>query len=339
MTAKPPPSTGPYMIQSYKPARSIVFVRNPSYRSLEPSVPDGNPDKVVVSIVEDDTLRMDETLGGRYDYDFPPIPFDRLSTVSQKYAGRLLVYTGANTYYFFMNTRVKPFDNIRVRKAVNYAIDRAALVSKFGGLAEPTQNVLPPVLPQYRKLALYDYDLEKARQLIADAGAKKANVVVWGSNRPAALKAVEYLVDQLNKIGLHATTKIVDGSTYWDAIGNQSNAAAIGFADWFEDYPHPLNWFQLLDGHAILPKKNQNYANANVPAITRLIQTLSRQTVRTAAVNAQWATLDRLVVEQALWAPFANRNFTALFSARVDPSCEVVHVVYDFDWSTVCMKQ
>jgi peptide/nickel transport system substrate-binding protein len=335
-----PPSTGPYAIASYKPGRRIVIVRNRHYSSLAPNVPDGNPDKVIVSIVPDDVVRLDDTIGGKYDYDFPPIPFDRLADVAKKYGTRLRVYTGGNTYYFFMNTRVKPFDDIRVRKAVNYAIDRAALVRQFGGLAEATQNVLPPTDPQYRKIDLYSYDVDKATALVAAAGAKGAHVVVWGSNRPAAIKPVEYLVARLRAIGLDASAKIVDGTSYWGQIGNRSNHAAIGFADWFQDYPHPLDWFgNLLDGRAILAKNNQNYANANVPAINRLIAALARRPATTPQVSAQWAALDHLVVEEALWAPFVNRNFTAFFSKRVDPSCGVVHVVYDFDWSTICMAR
>jgi peptide/nickel transport system substrate-binding protein len=337
LSAKPPASTGPYTIASYRPGRQIVIVRNPHYRSLAPNVPPGNPNKVIVTVVPDDVVRLDETIGGRYDYDYPPIPYDRLARVAKKYDTRLRIYTGANTYYFFMNTRVKPFGDIRVRKAVNYAIDRQELVRQFGGLAAATQNVLPPTAAQYRRLDLYAYDLDKAKQLIAAAHAKGTPVVVWGSNRPASLKPVQYLVKQLQLIGLKPVKKIVDGTSYWEQIGNQKNHAAIGFADWFQNYPHPLDWFgRLLDGRAIALRGNQNYANANVPAINRLIASLARRPKLTPAVNAEWSTLDRLAIEEALWAPFVNRNFTAFFSKRVDPTCAVVHVVYDFDWSTIC---
>jgi peptide/nickel transport system substrate-binding protein len=337
LSAKPPPSTGPYRIASYHPGRQIVILRNRHYTSLAPNVPAGNPDKVVVTVVPDDVARLDGTIGGRYDYDYPPIPYDRLQSVAKKYDTRLRVYTGANTYYFFMNTRVKPFDDIRVRKAVNYAIDRQELVRQFGGLAEATQNVLPPTAAQYRRLDLYGYDLDKAKQLIEAAHAKGTRVVVWGSNRPASLKPVAYLVKQLQLIGLRPVAKIVDGTSYWDQIGNQKNHAAIGFADWFQNYPHPLDWFgRLLDGNAITLRHNQNYANANVPAMNRLIASLAQRPKLTPAVNAEWGTLDRLAIEEALWAPFVNRNFTAFFSSRVDPKCAVVHVLYDFDWSTIC---
>ena len=64
----------------------------------------------------------------------PPVPPDRLARLQQKYGDQIKVYTPANTYYFFMNNRVAPFDNLKVRQAVNYAINREALVRIYGGL-------------------------------------------------------------------------------------------------------------------------------------------------------------------------------------------------------------
>ena len=103
-------------------------------------------------------------INGQDDYDFHPIPADRLAEVQQKYGDQLKVYTPANTYYYFMNNRVAPFDNARrcgrrstTRSTVN------ALVRIYGGLATPTENVLPPTYPQYKKLNLYPYNLAKAK--------------------------------------------------------------------------------------------------------------------------------------------------------------------------------
>src|SRR5690348_15200708 len=149
----PIPSTGPYMIQSYQPNKQFVLVRNPQYKQIE-GLPAGNPDKVVFKIVEDDAAALQQVINGQGDWDFHPIPTDRLASTQQKYGDRLKIYTPANTYYFFMNTRVKPFNNLKVRQAVNYAIDRQALVRIYGGLASPTQNVLPPTYPQYKKISM-----------------------------------------------------------------------------------------------------------------------------------------------------------------------------------------
>jgi peptide/nickel transport system substrate-binding protein len=334
----PIPSTGPYMIQSYTPNRSFVVVRNPNFQPTT-NVPAGNPDKMTFKIVADDSAALQQVINGQADYDFHPIPVDRLADVQSKYGSQLKVYTPANTYYFFMNTRTPPFDKLAVRQAVNYGIDRNALVRLYGGLATPTENVLPPTYPQYKKISQYTYDVAKAKQLIKQAGATGVAVTVWGSNRDTSKKPVAYLADALNKIGLKATIKIIDASIYWTTIGNQKTKAQIGFADWFQDYPHPLDWFDvLLNGERITATHNNNYSNFNDPAVNKEIDALKTQPTLTTAVNDRWAALDANAMKSAAWAPYVNRQFTDFFSSTVDTSCYINHVLYQFDFSRICMK-
>jgi peptide/nickel transport system substrate-binding protein len=334
----PIPSTGPYMISAYKPNRSIEVVRNPDFQAT-PDVPNGNPDKMSFKIVQDDSAALQQVINGQADYDFHPIPVDRLADVQSKHGDQLKIYTPANTYYFFMNSRTPPFDKLAVRQAVNYAIDRNALVRLYGGLATPTENVLPPTYPQYRKHDLYPFDVAKAKKMIKDAGAAGTAVTVWGSNRETSKKPVAYLADVLNKIGLKATIKIIDGSIYWTTVGNQATKAQIGFADWFQDYPHPLDWFDvLLNGERITQTHNNNYANFNDPAVNKEIDSLKKEPTLTDAINAKWAALDETIMKQAPWAPYANRQFTDFFGSKIDTSCYINHVLYQFDFSRICMK-
>jgi peptide/nickel transport system substrate-binding protein len=334
----PIPSTGPYMIQSYKPNRQFVLVRNPNFKPSS-NVPATNPDKMTVKIVEDDSAALQQVINGQADYDFHPIPVDRLADVQQKYGDQLKIYTPANTYYFFMNNRLAPFDNLKVRQAVNYAIDRNALVRLYGGLATPTENVLPPTYPQYKKHNLYPHDLAKAKQLIQQAGAKGAAVTVWTSNRDTAKKPAAYLQDVLNQIGLNAKLKVIDASIYWTTIGNQATKAQIGFADWFQDYPHPLDWFDvLLNGERITQTHNNNYSNFNNSGVNSTIDKLKTEPALSDSVNQQWATLDDTIMKQAAWAPYVNRQFTDFFSSNVDTACYLNHVLYQFDFSRICMK-
>ena len=148
------PATGPYMEQSYKPNRSFVFVRNPNYVPVT-GIPKGNPDKLVGTILADDTAALQTVVTGKSDYDFRTIPTDRLAEVQSKYKDQLKLYTPANTYYFAMNTRTPPFDKLEARQAVNYALDRSAMVRLFGGLGVVTENFLPPTYPQYKKIDFY----------------------------------------------------------------------------------------------------------------------------------------------------------------------------------------
>ena len=337
----PLPSSGPYMIKSYAPNKKAILVRNPNFDAsvFGGNVPAGNPDMMTIDIIGDDTVALQRVISGQDDYDFHQIPPDRLASTQQKYGDQIKVYTPANTYYFFMNNRVAPFDNVKVRQAVNYAINREALVRIYGGLGQPTENVLPPTYPQYKKLNLYPYDLAKAKKLIQESGQAGADVTVWNHDRGTDPKASAYLVDVLNSIGLKAHEKIINSAVYWTTVGNQATKAQIGFADWFQDYPHPLDWFDvLLNGNRITDTHNNNYANFDNKAVNAKIETLKKEPTLTDAVNTQWASVDKMVDEQAPWAPFMNRQFTDFFSSTMDLSCYVNHVLYQFDYASICHK-
>jgi peptide/nickel transport system substrate-binding protein len=340
-STNPLPATGPYMIQSYKPNKQAIVVRNPNFDAamFDGKVPAGNPDKMTIDIIGDDTVALQRTISGQDDYDFHQLPTDRLASTQQKYGDQIKVYTPANNYYFFMNNRVAPFDNLKVRQAVNYAINRDALVRIYGGLAQPTENILPPTYPQYKKHDLYPYNLAKAKKLIKEAGATGADVTVWNHDRGTDPKATAYLVDVLNSIGLKAKEKIINSGVYWSTVGNQATKAQIGFADWFQDYPHPLDWFDvLLNGDRITQTHNNNYANYDNSTVNAKIADLKKQPTLTDSVNSQWATLDDTIMKDAPWAPFLNRQFTDFFNADMDLSCYVNHVLYQFDFALICKK-
>jgi peptide/nickel transport system substrate-binding protein len=339
----PLPSSGPYTIKSYKPNKSVEIVRNSNFdaSAFGGNVPAGNPDKMSITIYGDPGIALTRTLNGTEDYDFYQPPNDRLAELQSKYADQIKVYTPANTFYFFMNTRVAPFDNLKVRQAVNYAINREALVRIYGGLATPTENVLPPTYPQYKKLNLYPYNVAKAKQLIKDAGATGADVTVWTSNNESrrAPEAGQYLQGVLKQIGLNAKLKQINAAVYWTTIGNQATKAQIGFADWFQDYPHPLDWFDvLLNGSRITQTHNNNYSNFDDSAVNAKIDQLKKEPKITDKVNADWADVDKMVMEQAAWAPYINQQGIDTFSSNVDLSCYEFHVLYQFDFATICKK-
>jgi peptide/nickel transport system substrate-binding protein len=278
-------------------------------------------------------------ISGQDDWDEHQLPPDRLGSTQQKYVDQIKVFTPANTYYFFMNTRVAPFDNLKVRQAVNYAINREALVRIYGGLAQATENILPPAYPSYKQHDLYPYDLAKAKRLIRQSGEAGADVTVWNHDRGTDPKATAYLVDVLNSIGLKAKEKIINSGVYWTTVGNQATKAQIGFADWFQDYPHPLDWIDvLMNGNRITQTHNNNYSNYDNSTVDAKIEELKKEPKLTDAVNSQWADLDKTIMQDAPWAPFLNRQETDFFDSKVDLSCYINHVLYEFDFSTICMK-
>jgi peptide/nickel transport system substrate-binding protein len=334
------PATGPYMQQSYKPNRSFVFVRNPNYKEI-PGIPKGNPNKLVGTILSEDTAALQTVLNGKSDYDFRTIPTDRLNEIQTKYKDQLHLYTPANTYYFAMNTRTPPFNKLEARQAINYAIDRDAIVRLFGGLGVTTQNFLPPTYPQYKKIDYYTHDLAKAKELVRKSGTVGMKVTVWGLNEAPSQATTEYLADVLNKIGWKATPKLLAHDVYFTTIGNQASKAQIMYTDWYQDYPHPLDWFDvLLNGNRITQTHNNNVSNADFPAANATIERLKKQAEPSPKANQEWAQLDHdYVVKYSTVAPYLNIEGTDFFGKNVDDSCYYNHVLFQFDWTAICMKK
>jgi peptide/nickel transport system substrate-binding protein len=334
------PSTGPYMQQSYKPNRSFVFVRNPNYKEIA-GIPKGNPDKLQGQIISEDTAALQTVLNGKSNYDFRTLPTDRLNEVQTKYKDQLRLYTPANTYYYAMNTRVPPFNKLAARQAINYAIDRSAMVRLFGGLGITTQNFLPPTYPEYKKINYYTHDLAKAKQLVQQSGTAGMKVTVWGLNEAPSQPTTEYVSDVLNKIGWKASPKLLAHDVYFTTIGNQATKAQIMYTDWYQDYPLPLDWFDvLLNGNRITQTHNNNVSNADFAPANAKIEQLKKVTKPSQQTNDQWAQLDRdYVVKYSAVAPYLNIEGTDFFSKDVDLSCYYNHVLYQFDWTAICMKK
>jgi peptide/nickel transport system substrate-binding protein len=337
------PATGPYMVQSYAPNKSFVVVRNPNFNGQIPGIPTGNPDKVTGKIITDPAQALQSVLGGSSDYDFQTIPTDRLAEVQSKYKDQLHLYTPANTYYLFLNKRTPPFDKLEARQAVNYAIDRDAMLKFFGGLAQTTQNIIPPNYPEYQKIDFYTHDLAKAKQLVQKSGTAGQEVTVYGVNTDPSKSVVEYVASVLTSIGYKAKVKELAHGVYFTTIGNQATKAQIGWADWFQDYPSPIDWFDVLfNGNRITDTHNNNYGNADYPAVDKKIEELkANPNAASKSVIDGWKQVDKmLVVDNAGTAPYANRVFTDFFGPKVDASggCYVNHVLYQWDFSTICMK-
>jgi peptide/nickel transport system substrate-binding protein len=340
---KPLPATGPYEIVSYEPRSRIVAVRNPHFQAwrFHGNVPSGNPDRVTWDIVQTSRAALHAVVSGKDDWmGYLPVPTKRLPGLEKHYKSRLRKFALPILDYFFMNTHVAPFDKIAVRRAVNYAISRRWLVHLAGGPARATENILPPGYPSYRRHDLYRHDFEKAKRLVAASGYRGKRVTVWTHDVPGDLPFTEYLVSVLNRLGFKAHERIVPASDYWSTLSDPSTKAQIGFANWLQDYPHPLDWFGvLLDGRQTTGARNDNYAYFDAPGVTRKIESLTRQPKLTRSVDAQWRRLDRQVMQLAPWAPFLNSEGVDFFSARVQLRCYVNNVLYGFDYASICVKK
>jgi peptide/nickel transport system substrate-binding protein len=346
-TESPPPAgNGPYYIASYNPSKSFVVKRNPNWKKGSiPGMPDGNPDEIKAIMTDDQAQSAQLVASGQYMYDENILPTDQLAHYKSKYGDQIKFFTTPSTYYFFMNFRLPPFNNLQARQAVNYAVDRQQLVNLRGGLGVPTWNFLPPSYPQYKKITPtpYPYNLQKAKQLVQQSGTKGQTVTVYTISDVAVdLSTGEYLQGQLKKIGYNAKLKALAGANYFTIVGNQSTKAQIGFTDWFEDYPYPSDWFNVLqNGERITKVHNNNYGNVDVKSLNTQMDNLSSlppDQALSANTNAKWAAIDRdLMVKYASSVPYLNGILTSFFSTKMNVACDIFDDNND-DVAQFCLK-
>ena len=161
-----------------------------------------------------------------------------------------------------MNTTQAPFNDVKVRQAVNYAIDPAALERIYSGRLEGGQQILPPGMPGYKKLDLYPHDMKKAKELIAEANPSDQEITVWTDNEPPSDDAGAYYQGVLEELGFKVTLKVLSPDNYFTVITNSSTPELdTGWANWFLEYPSPNGFFQpLLAEESIAPTERHQPA-------------------------------------------------------------------------------
>jgi peptide/nickel transport system substrate-binding protein len=349
LTENPPPGVGPYKVTESVPNRQFVMEKNANFPDLGPDIPPGNVDKITGKIIKSAQRQAQDVISGELDYMQDPPPADIKPEVKAKYSDRYREQTTASTYYMFMNNREPPFDKKEVRDAVNYGLDKPALARLFAGEVAPGCSFLPPGQPGYdEKLDVEDCpwgnpndppDIEKARQMIKDAGVAGMDVTVYGNNDDPTDKVTEAYADQLTKMGFNAKPKILDGGVYFQTIGSAKEAPQTGFANWFQDFPHPKNFFFLVDGKSIQPTNNQNFGNVDDPEITKGIAELNKEPTMNDEVAAQWGELNKKLVERGWIVPYGHRKLATFLSERMDfDNCSRFHPVYFNDYSSFCLK-
>lgn len=356
MSKDPPPGVGTYMFTKSVPNREFVMEKNPRFREgLIPEVPEAKIDTVTTKIVPSVTKQTQDVIDNKLDFiQEPPSP-DMKAEILARFGPdgseeqRFEEFPTLSSYYFFLNTRVPPFDDPKVREAANYAIDRSGLARLYAGELAPGCSFLPPDMPGYtEEIDVSECpwgdpnqppDLDKAKQLIREAGAEGADVTVWGDDAEPTPKATQAYADQLNQIGLDAEPKIVNSGVYFQTIGNQKTEAQTGFLSFFADFPHPSNFFFQMDGATIQPTNNQNFSNVDDKRINDELAALGAEN-DLAAVTDRWEELNDYVVEQAYTVPFGHRKLTTFVSERIDfENCTPVHPTYYNDYSQFCLRE
>jgi peptide/nickel transport system substrate-binding protein len=341
-TEDPPPSTGPYVISSSDPPHRFALRRNPQWagtnEALVPDVPTPHADTITERVVPDLSSQTTQVERNRADFMVDPPPQDRLLEVAWTYPDRFQTELTLNTYYFWMNTAEPPFDDLQVRRAVNYAINLHALQRIYGGLIAATQQVLPPQTPGYSKVLLYPRDFAAAKRMVREANPSDREVTVWTDDRGPNERAGNHLRSTLERLGFEAHLKTVDRSRYFATIGDASTPnldAGLGYR--YAEVPHPNQFFELLDGARIRPTGNQNLARFDDPAVNSEIERLAGEQLDPSTQDA-YNQLDHDVMDQAPWAPFGNREATTFTSERIDFDQLIYNPVMGQDFGSFALK-
>jgi peptide/nickel transport system substrate-binding protein len=174
-------------------------------------------------------------------------------------------------------------------------------------------------MPGHEDFDLYPYDMKKAKQLIAEANPSDRDITVWTDNENPNNEAGAYYQDILTKLGFRAKFKEINADNYFTLIGNQSTPDLdTGWFDWFQDYPHPNDYFQpLLAGESILPVNNANFSMTDIPALNTKIKRLGEEQLGPQQ-ESEYAELDREYMEQAPWAPYGNNQTSTFVSSAIN---------------------
>lgn len=338
----PPPATGPYAITETRVGRGWSYERNPEWRGDDgprmPQIPAGHVGRIHVSVLRNQYRQVDELMSGRLDWLFDPPPSGRMAELEAGADGtQVRVEPTVSTYYFWMNTQRAPFDDLRVRQAVNYAVDPEVLSRIYDGQVAPTHQILPPDMPGYREFDLYPNDMAKARRLIGEADPSDRDITVWTDGESPDDLAGAYYAGVLQELGFHARLKVLGPDYYFQTIGNgRTPNLDTGFADWFEDYPHPNDFFGPLLATKPTPYENENFSRLVAPRLDRRVAELEEGPLR--IDEAAYARLDRDYMKLAPIVPFGTRSLVASFSGAVDLRGFVWNPTFETDLTSLRFK-
>ena len=346
----PPAGIGPYKFGKVVPNASYTLVKNPDFAGFKiPNIPTGYVDTVQVTVNSNTTTQAQSVLNNQADIFDPgdTVPATVLASV-QALTDRYRKEAIASTYYFFMNTKVAPFNNVAARTAVNMAMDRTALARLSSGSLTPGCYFLPPTIVGHidgpcefgdpSKVPSADV-VAKAKKMIADAGLAGTKVTVWSETRSPRQEYCAYMADLLNKLGFKATLKVIQDSVYFQTIGNQSLYPQIGFADWSQDFPNPSDFYLLLSAAGIQATNSQNFGNVNDSQIESQLATLEQiPATQLQSSTDGWQTVEKRVASQSYTATYGYETVPKFMSNRVNFAQSVFHSVNYLEFSTVELK-
>jgi len=356
----PPPGTGPYKIahvtkqknpkaaqqvgNKLVPQMDTVFdtlVRNPLFRQWSfAAQPAGYPDIIKFTAVTNSAAAAKAIQAGTLDVaplvggSIPELQ-KLVAGLRARYPSRVRPQIQADTNWEALNTRTPPFNDVRVRQAVNYAVDRQRIIDIQDGsyFATATCQLLPPNFPSYVHYCPYTKsgstvyagpDLPKALELVKESGTRGMRVTVYGGVSGTADRAViDYLAAVIGELGYRVTVHAVPASTYANfsyPSDPRNHVQFPGSAGWGADYPGPANFYDSLFSCAAFAP---NSTNANLsefcdPSLDKLVAE-AKNTARTnpGLSRREWTEIDHLITDKAPIVAIDNSVYVYFLSARV----------------------
>jgi ABC-type oligopeptide transport system substrate-binding subunit len=336
-----PPSAGPYYISDRTANKSIVIKRNPNYKGKRPH----NYDQIVYTIgnsLEAIRLRVEQ---GASDYAAQGLPPSAYAEVAQKYGinkGQFWVKPQVGVSYLAMN-QDRPIwkGNLPLRKAVNWAVDRQALVAQGGYLSgKRSDQVLPPGLAGFRDVSLYPLKVNNASQAtakkLATGHTRDGKVVLYAGNRGATPLRAQIVQFNLKQIGLDVETKLFARAVQIEKEGTRGEPFDLTLEGWIADYADPYDFINvLLSGDNLHDSNNNNVAYFNDPSFNKKMTQASN--LSGAQRYSTYGNLDIDIMKNAApWAPYQNFNDRILLSSKV--GCFTFNSIYSLDLAAVCAK-
>jgi peptide/nickel transport system substrate-binding protein len=322
------PGTGPYRIVESN-TLELRLVRNRFFREWSHAAqPDGVPDSIRWRFGLSPNAEVQAIKHGRADWTADLIPPAVLRGLRIRAAGQLHQNPTFDVQFVPLNTRLPPFDDRRVRQALNYAIDRAKIAGMYGGSAgaSPICQPMPAGFAGYRRYCPYTLrphrdgrwpspNVARARRLVAASGTRGRRIDIWAAtDLPGVSAQLPGYIDRvLRTLGYRTKLHLVPYAAFSPTMRRRIQLTVDG--DWVPDYPSPSSYlpsfFSCNGGH-----NRKRYVCE--PQLDRQMRQASGLELESPArAAALWTRIDHELVDRALWVPTVNVRESEFVSARL----------------------
>jgi ABC-type transport system substrate-binding protein len=268
----------------------------------------------------------------------PPAQFTDVTT-NPDYTDQIVHHTLVENDYVFMDTQQPnkgPFSNVKVRQAVNYAIDKAAILQISHGAGVAANCIFPPDMPGYdANCNPYPHDVGKAKALMADAGFGSGfESTLYTDTTDPDPQIGASIQQDLAAIGIKVNIVSQEFSTFLDTI-ETPHKAPIGWVGWFQDYPDPSDFIDPILSCATAVKGGANaalYCNKDIDAEAAAARGEPDPAKRIAA----YTDIQSKIMADAPWAPFRHQDYYTMTSKRVGGF--LIHPTWLYDLRAIYLK-